>query len=328
MERFFNKTRVVGVGVSLQRTSYAIVDLRGHILAQESFETRKYPRIDDFVSELTSRLLDFMERNGGYESIRSVGISSPSGNYSTGCIENSPNMPWPGVIPLAAMMRDRLGMGVALANDCMAVALAEYSFGSAHGMDDFVVVSIGHGLGAAIFSHGDMVNGYGGFAGEIGHSCVVPGGRHCGCGLDGCLEQYVAEKGILMNAREILAESNEPSLMRDVPEEELTPEMITEFCEKGDRLAQEVYIRAGRILGLSLSNLSSIVNPEAIILTGGISRAGKWLLEPTAETFEKHLFRNIKGNVKILSSIINTREREILGASVLAWKVKEYSLFK
>ena len=164
-----------------------------------------------------------------------------------------------------------------------------------------------------------------GFAGEIGHTCVAPNGRQCGCGNVGCLEAYCAHKGIIRTAEEILAESNEPSMMRQA--EKLTPKLIADFCNQGDSLAIETYRRTGEMLGRGLANYASITNPEAIILTGGISRSGKYLLEPTRESFEQHVFPNMRGKVKIVVTNLKDSEREVLGASVLAWMVKEYSLF-
>ena len=243
----------------------------------------------------------------------------------TGCIVNSPNMPWKGVIPLAAMMRDQLGLAVAVANNSHVVALGEHAFGSAHGMRDFIALTLGSGMGSCIFSDGDVNLGFNGHAGEIGHTCVDINGRQCGCGNRGCLEAYTATKGIIRTAKELLEESDEPSLMRG--EEHLTPKKISQFCDAGDKLAIEVFRRTGEILGLGLANYASLVNPEALIFTGGIARAGKWLLEPAKKSFEDHVFHNIQGKVKFLQSELGESERNVLGASVLAWKVKEYSLF-
>jgi len=320
------KSRVVGVDISTELTTYAIVDVRGNIIAQDQFVTLSYPSINEYVAHLCECIIRLTEENGGYDTIRSIGVSSPSANYITGCIENAANMPWKGVVPLAAMMRDRLGMAVALGNDAHVTCLGEHAFGSAHGMQNFIILSLGHGIGSCLFSHGEPHIGANGFAGEFGHTCIVPFGRQCGCGQQGCLEAYCAEKGIVATAREMMAESNEPSLMRDIPE--LTPKLITQCCDQGDKMAQAVYARTGEILGLSLSNFASVVDPEAIIFTGGISKAGHWLFDSVQQAFESHVFHNIRGKVKLLRSRINDRERDVLGASVLAWGIKEYSLFK
>ena len=320
------KERVVGVDIGLEITTYAIVDLRGKIIARDSFPTEEYATISSFVSKLAESIMLLAENNGGYETIRSVGISCPSANFKTGCMENAPNMPWKGVIPMAALLRDRLGLAVALGNDCHVMALGEHAFGCAHGMKDFILVGIGHGLGSCVFTRNKAHLGANGFAGEIGHTCVVDNGRQCGCGLKGCLEAYAAAKGIVTTAKEILAESDKPSLMRGV--EKLSPKMITEFCDQGDELAIEVYRRTGYMLGLALATAASQLDPEAIILSGGIPHAGKWLLEPAQESFDQHVFHNIRGKVKLLITTLDDRERDLLGASALAWEVEEYSLFK
>jgi glucokinase len=322
------KNRVVGVDISTERTTYAIVDIRGNIIAEDGFETDEYPNVNDFVAKLADSILELVVANGGYESIRSVGISSPSASIVTGCIVNAPNLPWKGVVPLAAMVRDRLGLAVAMANDAHISALGEKAYGSAHGMRDFVIINIGVGLGSCFFSANHEHQGAGGFAGEIGHTCIddSDSARICACGKRGCLEAYCAAKGIIRTAEEVMAESDKPSLMRG--QEQLSPKMITEFCEQGDELAIEVYRRTGYKLGIGMANYASVIDPEAIILTGGISKAGKWLIDPAYESFDEHVFGNIRGKVKIILSMIDNRERDVLGASALAWSQKEYSLFK
>ena len=320
------KSRVVGVDISIEATTYAIVDVRGNIIAQESFPTPLSDNLDVYISELCERIMRLIAENDSLELVRSVGVCCASSNYETGCIENAPNLPWKGIVPLAAMMRDRLGLAVALANNSQCIALGEQSFGSAHGMKDFVIITIGHGLGSCIFSNGKMHLGNKGFAGEVGHACVVPNGRECGCGRHGCLEAYCADKGIVRTALELMEECNEPSLMRQ--ETKLTPKKVVECCEQGDELAIETYRRAGYMLGLGLANYASIINPEAFIFAGGVALAGKWLLEPAGESFDQHVFHNIVGKVKFLQSPLVNHLRNMLGASVLAWEVQEYSLFK
>ena len=320
------KSEVVGVDISIESTTYAIVDVRGNILAEDSFPTTDYPDVNNFVSTLSEKIVELVEANGGYERIRSIGMSSPSASSVTGCLENAPNLPWKGIIPMAAMLRDRLGLAVALSNDAHVSALGEYTFGSAHGMKNFIIISLGVGLGSCFFSEGSDHVGHLGFAGEFGHTCVVDNGRQCGCGQRGCLEAYAGAAGIVRTAQELMAESDAPSLMRDLTK--LSPRTIFECCEQGDKMAIDVFRRTGEILGLGLANYASIIDPEAIILTGGISHAGKWLLEPLSESCENHVFGNMKGKIKILVSRLNDRERDVLGASALAWSVPEYSLFK
>lgn len=323
------KTRVVGIDIGVEKTTYALVDIRGDILAQDYFRTSDYPEVTGYVSALCERIVTLVEANGGYESVRSVGISSPSGNFITGCMENAANMPWKGVIPLAAMMRDQLGLAVAVANDAHITALGEKAFGSAHGMQDFVVVSLSHGgLGSFIFSHGQSHLGNNGFAGEVGHTCVVDGGRLCGCGRRGCMEKYASEQGLIMTVKELLAKSKTPSLLSELDDKHLTFGAVAECCDKGDELAIEAFRYTGFMLGIGLANYASIINPEAVILTGEMTKVGKWLLNPMRQSFEEHVFHNIRGKVRLLVSILREGERDVLGASALAWNVKEYSLFK
>ena len=294
------KKRVIGVDVSLETTSYAIVDVRGNILVKDSFPTEDYPEVGAFVTKLSEGILQMIEANGGYESVRSVGISAPSSNYKLGSIMNSPNFPWKGVVPLSALLRDRLGLAVAVANNSHVVALGEHAFGCARGLRDFIVITLGSGLGSCVFTDGSVKLGSEGYAGEIGHTCVQPEGRLCGCGNKGCLEAYTATKGIIRTAREIMTESGEPSKLRRV--QKLTPRVIAELCEEGDAMAIETFRRTGEALGLGLANYASVIDPEAIIFTGGIVRAGKWLMEPAQKAFEEHVFHNIKGKVKFLAS--------------------------
>lgn len=327
MEQCNIKTKVVGVDISNELTTYAIVDVRGNILAEDSFPTQDYPDVNNFVTSLSEKIVMLVEANGGYETIRSIGVSSPSASSVSGCIENAANLPWKGVVPLSAMLRDRIGLAVGLSNDAHVSALGEYTFGSAHGMRNFIIVSLGVGIGSCFFAEGDEHQGHSGYAGEFGHTCVAPdSGRLCGCGHRGCLEAYVGAKGIVQTAQEVMQESGKTTLMREL--EKLSPRTIAECCDKGDELAIEVYRRTGHVLGLGLANYASIVDPEAIILTGGISHAGKWIVAPAYESFEDHVFGNLRGKVKILTSQLNDRERDVLGASALAWSVPEYSLFK
>ena len=321
------KTRVIGIDIRLEKTTYAVVDIRGEIVAQDYFDTTEFPDVNDFVATLSERVLTLIDENGGFESIRSIGVSAPSASSVTGCIENAANLPWKGIIPLAAMLRDRMGMAVAVAKDAHITALGEKAYGSAHGMKDFVVVSMSHGgLGSSFFSNGMPHLGNEGFAGEVGHTCVKQDGRQCGCGNKGCLETYCSRKGLLKTVEELMAEWNEPTMLSELPELDIVP--IAKCCDKGDKLAIEAFRRTGEMLGLGLANYASILNPEAIILTGDMTIAGKWLLKPMRQSFNEHVFPNIRHSTRILVSILKEGERDVLGASALAWDVKEYSLFK
>ena len=326
MEENNLKTTVVGVDISIETTTYAMVDVRGNILAEDAFPTLDYPDVNNYVTALSEKIVMMVEQNGGYETIRSIGVSCPSASTVSGCIENAANLPWKGIVPLSAMLRDRIGLAVGLSNDAHISALGEYTFGSAHGMTNFIIVSLGVGIGSCFFSDGKEHRGHGGYAGEFGHTCVYPDGRQCGCGNKGCLEAYVGAKGIIKTAEELMAESDAPTMMRSL--EKLSPRTIKECCDKGDEMAIEVYRRTGFILGQGLATYASLIDPEAIIFTGGISHAGHWLLDPAKEVLDKLVFGNLKNKVRLLVSRLDDRERDVLGASALAWSVPEYSLFK
>jgi glucokinase len=326
MQQSSVKKRVIGVDIGTINTTYAIIDVRGNVIASNRFATTDYPDVAGYIEKLTEAIIEISEANGGYDTIRSIGVSCPSGVYNSGCIENSPNLPWKGVVPLAAMLRDRLGLAVALGNDAHNAALGEKMYGVAHGMKNFIVLNLGVGLGSCFFSEGHEHQGACGYAGEIGHTCIVDNGRPCGCGLRGCLEAYVAAAGIVKTAHELMEASDTPSKMRDM--EYLDPKIISRLCDEGDQLAIEVYRRTGYLLGMGLATYASIVNPEAIIVTGGVSLAGHWLMDSTRESFDNHVFRNMRGKVRLMLSDLDNAERDVLGASALAWEVPEYSLFK
>lgn len=321
------KSRVIGINVDTTTTTIAVVDLRGNIVAQDSIPTQNFPNVNNFVEVLSERVITLAENNGGYENIRSVGMCAPSANYLTGCIENAANMPWKGIIPIAAMLRDSIGLAVALGNDAHVTALGERAYGVAHGMDNFIVVTlVGSGLGSCVFSNGLAHLGCDGFAGEFGHTCMEDGGRQCSCGRKGCLEEYVSTRGILQTVRELLEANNAPSKMRQ--KTDLTLDDIAECADEGDAIAIEAWRRSGEILGIALANYASIINPEAIILTGELTMYCKRMWAVMEETFMREVFGNIRDKVKIVISTIDDHERNVLGASALAWKVKEYSLFK
>ena len=321
------KTKVIGVDVEFETTTVAIVDLRGNILAQDQFSTGDYPNVNNFVEVLAERIITLSENNGGYESIRSVGMCVPSANFLTGCVENAANMPWKGIVPMAAMLRDSIGIAVALANDSHVMALGEMTYGLAHGMDNFIVVTLmGFGLGSCFYSNGMAHLGTDGFAGEFGHTCIEDGGRQCTCGNKGCLEEYVSYRGIVRTAQELLESTQTPSILRDVPE--LTFQSIVEAYDKGDALAIQTWQETGKILGVALSNYASIIDPQAIIIMGDLSVHCEKMWDAMESAFRENVFGNIRDKVKLLVSILDEQERNVLGASALAWKVKEYSLFK
>ena len=321
------KSKVIGINVDTTTTAIAVVDLRGNILAQDYIPTQDYPNVNNFVEVLSERVITLAENNGGYENIRSVGMCAPSANYLTGCIENAANMPWKGIVPIAAMLRDSIGLAVALGNDAHVTALGEWAYGVAHGMDNFIVVTlVGSGLGSCFFSNGQAHLGSDGFAGEFGHTCIEDGGRQCSCGRKGCLEEYVSTRGIIQTARDLMEASDAPSTLRQLPE--LTLDAIAACADQGDEMAKEVWKRTAEILGRALSNYASVINPEAIVLTGMLINYVDRMWPAMEKAFLENVFGNIRDKVKVVVSKINDHERNVLGASALAWKVKEYSLFK
>ena len=321
------KKHVVGVDVSTELTTYAVVDLQGGIIAKQSLRTSDYSNVNEYVSALCEGIITLVEQNGGYENVRSVGVSAPSGNFVTGSMENAANMPWKGHVPLAAMLRDRLGLAVALGNDAHVTAVGEKAFGAAHGLRNFIVISFSHGgLGSCIFMDGHPYLGAEGYAGEFGHICINETGRQCNCGHRGCLEEYASARGLANTAQEIIQATGKKSLLQEV--ENITPQAIADACEQGDEVALETFRQVGRVLGGALATYASLIDPEAIILTGDMTLFSKWIIDVLRETFEANIFQNLKGKVNLLISPLNNSERDVLGASALAWEVKEYSLFK
>ena len=328
MDRNIIKRHVVAIDISTEQTTYAVVDLQGGILAKESFPTADYAHVNEYVSVLSDKIIMMVEQNGGYESIRSVGVSAPSANFITGSMENASNMPWKGHVPLAALLRDRLGLAVALGNDAHVTAVGEKSFGAARGLRDFLVVNVSShgGVGSCICLDGKPCLGADGFAGEFGHICLVQDGRQCSCGLKGCVEEYTSERGLVKTVLELLDETGKDSVLKGA--EKMTIQSIADACEQGDEVAIEAFRRTGTYLGRALATYASLIDPEAIILTGDMVTQAKWLGDSVREAFDAHIFQNLKGKVDILISPLNNNERDLLGASALAWEVKEYSLFK
>ncbi len=328
MDEKIIKRHVVGIDISTELTTYAIVDIQGGILAKESFSTSDYSNVNEYVSVLSDKIVMMVEQNGGYETIRSVGVSAPSGNFLTGSMENASNMPWKGHVPLAAMLRDRLGLAVALGNDAHVTAVGEKTFGAARGLSDFVIVSISShgGVGSCIYMDGRVHLGSEGFAGEFGHMCLVQNGRQCSCGHKGCVEEYTSARGLVKTVQEIMSESGNSSILSN--SDNLSIKVIADACEQGDEVAIEAFHRTGQYLGMALGTYASLIDPEAIILTGDLVSHSKWLMDDMRASFQAHVFQNLRGKIDLLISPLNNNERDLLGASALAWEVKEYSLFK
>ena len=277
MENGQEKNYTVGIDIGGTNTVFGIVDARGHILSTDSIKTKDYPEINGYVDTLSDRLMQLIHAVGGISMIRGVGVGAPNSNYYMGNIELAPNLPWKGVVPLARMLREKLGVPVALTNDANAAALGEMTYGVARGMKDFIMITLGTGVGSGIVVNGQLVYGHDGFAGELGHVIVRPGGRLCGCGRKGCLETYCSATGIVRTVHEVLLSTQEPSLLRNKPLEQITSKDIYDAAVLGDKLALEIFRFTGTVLGEAFANFVVFSSPEAIILFGGLAKAGDYL---------------------------------------------------
>jgi len=260
----------------------------------------------------------------GLEKIRGIGVGAPNGNIYTGTIEYAPNLPWTGVIPLAQLISEKFGLPCSLTNDANAAAVGEMMYGAARGMRDFIVITLGTGVGSGIFSNGQLIYGHDGFAGELGHTIIRPGGRrHHSTGAEGSLETYASATGIVLTARELLAKSDKRSSLRNYKPEELDSKLVYECAIGGDEIAQEVYRFTGQVLGESLANFIMFSSPEAIILFGGVIKAGDLIMKPTREHMEKNLLPIFQNKVKLIMSELKEADAAILGASALVWEMRE-----
>ncbi len=320
------KDRVIGVNISVDRTQIGVADAQNNVLAKESFQNGTYAEEAAYATVLCEHITTLMEQNGGVERFRGIGISAPNANHMTGRVENPVNLPWSGSNPVRALLQDRFGIAVTIANKAATAAYYERRLGLARGMWNFIVVTLDHGIGSCIYANGYNLMGENGYAGELGHVCIIPDGRRCKCGRKGCLEAYAGAEGIVTTARELMAANEQQTLMRSL--DTMTPQTILDCCEKGDEMAIEVYRQTGSVLGIALAGYASLINPEAIILKGRIAQAGDYLLQPLRQSFDDHVFRSIMGGVKILVAPQSDDHHAVLAASLLAWESKEYSLFK
>lgn len=317
------KPYVVGVDVGGTNTVFGIVDARGNILATDSVKTAAYDEIENYVDAVCKQISALAQvKLGGTEKIKGVGVGAPNGNYYSGTIEFAPNLPWKGVIPLASMFEERLGLPTALTNDANAAAIGEMTYGAARGMKDFIMITLGTGVGSGIVINGQLVYGHDGFAGELGHVIVRHDGRLCGCGRRGCLETYCSATGVARTAREFLAARTEPSLLREIPAEEIVSKDVYDAAVKGDQLAQDIFRFTGDILGEALANAIAFSSPEAIVLFGGLTKSGDYIMKPVAEAIDRNILNIYKGKTKLLISELKDSDAAVLGASALAWELK------
>src|SRR5215471_1621799 len=315
----------LGIDIGGTNTKYGIVNHRGELLDQGRLRTDSYPKVEQFVDALYKEVSPIIKKNGGHDAIKGIGIGAPNGNPFSGTIEYAPNLKWKGVIPLVELVTAKFKLPSVINNDAKSAAIGEGTYGAAKGMTNFIKITLGTGVGSGIVVNGRVVYGHDGFAGELGHTTIRPGGRkHYGTGMHGTLETYASATGICITANEMLAEDfATPSEMRQYRREEITAKIVADAAANGDKIAQEVYRFTGQILGEALANFVMFSSPEAIILFGGVIKAGDLLLKPTREHMEKNLLPIFQNKVKILFSELKEADAAILGASALVWEMKE-----
>ncbi|GHV51600.1 glucokinase [Bacteroidia bacterium] len=316
------KPYVAGIDMGGNNTVFGIVDARGTILFCDSIKTKNYPDINDYVQALGKGIEALVEQAGGREKVRGIGVGAPNGNYFTGCIEFAPNLPWGKEnIPFAKLMSDRLKLPVSLTNDANAAAIGEMTYGAARGMKDFIMITLGTGVGSGIVVGGNLVYGHDGFAGELGHVIVRRNnGRMCGCGRSGCLETYTSATGVARTAREFLEIKKDDSLLRRINPENLTSKDVYDAALEGDAMAIEIFEMTGRILGEAFADFIAFSSPEAIILFGGLSYAGDLIIKPIQEAMDKNVLKVFAGKTRLILSQLKEADAAVLGASSLGWE--------
>ena len=312
----------IGIDIGGTNTKFGLVNHRGDISYHGSILTHQHENVEDFIEDLHKALVPAINDSGGIEFIRGIGVGAPNGNIYNGTIEYAPNLKWKGIIPMAAMVSKKFGLPARLTNDANAAAVGEMMYGSAKGMKDFIMITLGTGVGSGIVANGQLIYGHDGFAGELGHTIIIPDGRfHPGTGHYGSLESYASATGVARTALEFLDNRpDEASLLRTYQKEEIDSRIVYECAIQGDAMALEVYEFTGKILGLAFANFVMFSSPEAIILFGGMSKAGELILKPTGENMEKNLLPIFQNKVKIIFSELKEADAAILGASALVWE--------
>ena len=321
------KPYVLGVDIGGTNTVFGIVDARGQVIASDSIKTKKHAEFDDYVKELHSSVERLLRLNDAEDKIQGIGIGAPNANYYTGEIVNPPNLPWGPVIPLAEKVSEAFGgIPVAVTNDANAAALGEMTYGAARGMKDFIMITLGTGVGSGIVINGQMVYGHDGNAGELGHLVMKRNnGRMCGCGRTGCLEAYCSATGVARTAREFLEIRQEPSVLRNIDIEDITSKDVYDAAMAGDKIAKDIFEYTGKILGEAFADMVAFSSPQAIILFGGLAKSGELLLKPLKEAFEKNVMPIFRGKTQILISELKESDAAVLGASALGWEAKRRS---
>ena len=307
---------VAGVDIGGTNTVFGVVNKAGKVLAEGHLKTTDYPAIEGFVKALGSGIRKLLEGKKDLK-LTGIGIGAPDANYHRGTIEHAPNLAWKGIVPLGDLVKKDLNVPVAVTNDANAAAMGEMVFGGAKNMKDFIVLTLGTGLGSGIVIDGKMVYGHTGFAGEVGHMTVVPGGRVCGCGRKGCLEAYASATGLVRTVSELISEMREESTLRDIPPSQLSSKQIAEAASKGDPVATRAMEETAEKLGYGIVNSIVFSSPEAIFLFGGLAQAGEMLFAPVRKYVEKHNYVLFKDTVKILPSGIPESNGAVLGAAAL-----------
>ncbi len=313
------KELTIGIDIGGTNTKYGIVDRGGQVIFQGSIMTAEFEEFKDYFKGLASALREAMAQLKGENKILGIGVGAANGNYYKGTIERATNLPWKGIIPLAEMLREEFQIPAIITNDANAAAVGEMVYGSAKGMKDFIVITLGTGLGSGFVANGQLLNGKHGIAGEVGHTSVNPAGRFCNCGKRGCLETYVSATGIRRTVYKLLADHLEASELRGISFDKLNTKMITEAAVRGDIVALAAFEYTGRILGMKLAETVVHTDPEAIFIFGGLSLAGDLIFKPTIRHMEANLMPLFRGKVKVLPSGLQNQAAPILGASSLVW---------
>ena len=317
-----NSSYVVGIDVGGQTSKIGVVDARGTVLAQTVIRTDTYDTVEPYIAELAEAVKRVIAEAGAEGKIRGIGVGAPNGNYYTGTIEAAPNLAWGhNRVEFAKLLSEAMGgLPVALTNDANAAAVGEMTYGAARGMKNFIMITLGTGVGSGIVINGEVVYGHDGFAGELGHTTAVRNnGRSCGCGRSGCLEAYCSAMGVARTAREWLELSDEPSLLRNC--DNIASKDVYDAAKEGDKLALKVFEFTGKILGRSLADFIAFSAPEAIVLFGGLARAKEFLTEPILEAMNGNVLNLWKNKVELVYSQLKESDAAILGASALAWEL-------
>jgi glucokinase len=314
----------IGIDIGGTNTKWGLVNHRGDIVKKGELKTDAYPTIEEFIDALYDALQPVIAGIDKGTAIKGIGIGAPNGNYYRGTIEYAPNLHWTGVIEMTKLVTERFGMASALTNDANAAAVGEMMYGAARGMKDFIMITLGTGVGSGIVANGHLILGHDGFAGELGHTTIRPGGRkHWGTGMLGSLEGYCSATGIAVTAVEMLEQTNEPSLLRNYNVDDIDSKAVFDCAVQGDKIAAEVYRFTGQILGEALANFIMFSSPEAIILFGGVIKAGNLILAPTQEHMEKNLLPIFQNKVRLIFSELKEADAAILGASALVWELRD-----